>query len=357
MFRADGSSYLGMGHIMRCLAFAGGLRKLGTDSWFITKARGQQVTNVVRSQGFKVREIPSDITLDDDARCTAEIADETGSKLIVTDICHRDTQMDPAGLRSYHQQVRIGRFVVGIAGDEVINLLADIVVAPYFGVGNEANADDIESEMLIGPAYFIFRPEFMTVAQSPRIIRRQADRILVTVGGSDELHLSSMILDAIGRLSRQDLSVKVVVGGGYTQKLREEITTTLRELGGDSGVVEHNADLAEMMLWADLAITGDGLTKYETAVTGTPSIMVCRPDRRVKLNQDFAGIGSTLYLGYESPLEPSGLSTQIQVLMEDPMKRQDMSSKGKTLVDGKGLDRIISSIPRELLGANCSDSN
>jgi len=39
------------------------------------------------------------------------------------------------------------------------------------------------------------------------------------------------------------------------------------------------------------------------------------------------------------------------------MKRQDMSSKGKTLVDGKGLDRIISSIPRELLGANCSDSN
>jgi spore coat polysaccharide biosynthesis predicted glycosyltransferase SpsG len=157
-------------------------------------------------------------------------------------------------------------------------------------------------------------------------------------------------LDAIGRLSRQDLDVKVVVGGGYTQKLREEITTTLREFGGDSGVVEHNADLAEMMLWADLAITGDGLTKYETAVTGTPSIMVCRPDRRVKLNQDFAGIGSTIYLGYESPLEPVGLSTQIQDLIEDSNKRQDMSNKGKTLVDGKGLDRIISSIPRELLG-------
>jgi len=68
------------------------------------------------------------------------------------------------------------------------------------------------------------------------------------------------------------------------------------------------------------------------------------------LNQDFARIGSTIYLGYESQLEPSGLSTQIQVLMEDPMKRKNMSKKGKTLVDGKGLDRIISSIPRELLG-------
>ena len=34
----------------------------------------------------------------------------------------------------------------------------------------------------------------------------------------------------------------------------------------------------------------------------------------------------------------------------NPMNRQNMSKKGKTLVDGKGLDRIISSIPRELLG-------
>ena len=335
---------------MRCLAFAGGLRELGTDSWFITKAEDPQVTDVVRAKGFKVREIPANITLEDDSRCTAEIADEAGSKLIVTDICHRDTQTDPAVLKSYHRQVRRDRFVVGIAGDEVINISANVVIAPYFGVANEEHSSDIESEMLIGPAYFIFRPEFMAVAQSPRKIRPQVDRILVTVGGSDELHLSSMILDAIGRRSRQDLSIKVVVGGGYTPKLREEITTALREFGGESGVVEHNADLAEMMLWADLAITGDGLTKYETAVTGTPSIMVCRPDRRVKLNQDFSGIGSTVYLGYESPLEPAGLSAQIQELMDDSTKRQDMSNKGKTLVDGKGLDRIISSIPSELLG-------
>ena len=349
VFRADGSSYLGMGHIMRCLAFAEGLRKLGAESWFVIKAQDQQVTDVVRSKGCEVREIPPGISLDGDSRLTREIAEDAGAGVLVTDICHRDTQSDPEGLNSYHQKVGLDRFVVGIAGDEVIDLPANVVVAPYFGMGNESRFNDIHSEMLKGPAYFIFRPEFVAVAQSHRSIRRQANRILVTVGGSDELHLSSVILNAISKLFMQDLSVKVVIGGGYTQKLREDVTTTLGEFGGESEVVEHDANLAEMMLWADLAITGDGLTKYETAVTGTPSIMVCRPDRKVKLNQEFASAGSTMYLGYDLPLEPAGLSAQIQGLMKDLHRRQDMSEKGKSLVDGKGLDRIISAIPRELL--------
>jgi spore coat polysaccharide biosynthesis predicted glycosyltransferase SpsG len=38
VFRADGSSHVGMGHIMRCLAFADRLQKAGMKVVFLIKA-------------------------------------------------------------------------------------------------------------------------------------------------------------------------------------------------------------------------------------------------------------------------------------------------------------------------------
>jgi spore coat polysaccharide biosynthesis predicted glycosyltransferase SpsG len=108
--------------------------------------------------------------------------------------------------------------------------------------------------------------------------------------------------------------------------------------------------MAELMLWADLAIIGDGLTKYEAAVTGTPSLMVSRPGSPSKLNRAFAETGATHSLGLWTELEVERLSETIHQALRDHSWRAKLSRKGKALVDGRGRERILESIPNELTG-------
>jgi hypothetical protein len=72
--------------------------------------------------------------------------------------------------------------------------------------------------------------------------------------------------------------------------------------------------------------------------------MICRPDRKVPLNWEFALNESTLYLGYECPLETADIAQNVERLMGDATLRAKMSERGKGLVDGRGLERLIAHI-------------
>jgi len=99
-----------------------------------------------------------------------------------------------------------------------------------------------------------------------------------------------------------------------------------------------------------LAITGGGLTKYETAVTGTPSIAISHFDEEAKRTEEFARGGSILHLGLISEIRQEDVAEATNRLLEDYALRAEMSKRGRNLVDGKGIERIISEIPQQILG-------
>lgn len=353
VLRADGSSHLGMGHIMRCLAFASALGEAGVTPVFVTRGLGTDVSGLVRVNGFQVEEIPPGISYQEDAELTREIAAKHEAKFIVIDLSHRETQAKPEILRDYHQFLGSYYLLVSLAGDADVDVPADIVVAPYVGSTDATLTASPGRVLLLGPSYFIFRPEFIAAARASRTINEEARRILVAVGGSDELHLTSKILEAIcslqlTNLGLTNLDLKVAMGVGYTKELWQEVRGILAGFKGEYKLLEHNSNLAEAMLWADLAVTGDGLIKYETAVTGTPSIMVSRPDRKVPFNQRFIQKGSALYIGYDCPLETAVIAKHVERVMGDVGLRNEMSERGKALMDGEGVHRIIARISQEV---------
>ena len=189
------------------------------------------------------------------------------------------------------------------------------------------------------------RREFIQAAQALRITRAHAQRILVTIGGGDDFHLSAKVITALKRHFRPGHSLRIVIGPTYSDSLRHEITSLLTGFSGEHEILDHKTSLAEAMLWADLAITGDGLTKYETAVTGTPSLMLSRPDSEAHINDEFEQAGSTRHLGDGTAISIEALAERIAQVMEDHRLRQTMSQRGKAMVDGNGLERILASIP------------
>lgn len=340
LFRADGSATLGMGHVARCLAFAEALTELGVDSLLVARALDPRVQSFVQSMGTQVVTIPAQLTLDEDAVNLLAVAKDFDPSIVVTDICHTELLADVAPLAAFHASLLQQYPLLVLTGGESIEWPASIVVSPYFRVEYPTPRIRRECVYLLGPSYFIFREEFRAAARVPRSISPEARRVLITIGGGDPAHLSAKALRAMGMVSDAKLEVRVIAGPAFTARERGEIDDATAALAGTHLIIEAGSNLAEHMLWADLAITGDGLTKYETAVTGTPSIMLSRADSERSLNRQFVQAGTVVHVE-ASTVEISALAAEIDTVLRDAGLRQSMSDQGKRMVDGRGLDRII----------------
>jgi len=347
IFRADGSSHLGLGHIMRCFAFAAALPDV--RSVFVTRAYDERVSAVIKNHGYEVVEVPDDASPEEDLEITKRIAGDCAAKLLITDLFVRPILENFENLDSYHRMLRADHFVIAIASGEVTDVDADVVVSPYMGFEADASQTPRSATRLIGPDYFIFRPEFITAAERNRSIAKEARNILVTVGGSDDLNLSVKIARALCELAIPELNIHMVFGAGYSDELRRDVRTILEGVSGQCEFLEQDTDIAAEMQWSDLAIIGDGLTKYEVAVTGTPSVMLSRPESEEELNILFQEAGTTKYLGDGSALDVATLADTVRYVMGDYQLRRSMSEKGKAILDGKGLERIIANVPQEIM--------
>jgi len=349
VFRADGPQSLGMGHVMRCLAFAAGLKGAGLESAFVTKSLGSPVASVVRGNQIDVMEMPSDASLEQDSELTLKLAAKANARFIVTDICHRETQPDPEGLKTYHEKLSNSLYTVCLTGDQMIDLPANILITPYVGVECSHLPDHGGRSVLLGPSYFIFRPEFIEAARTERAINQVARRVLVTVGGSDELHLTTKIAQALCSLPNAELTVTIMIGAGFTADLGQELEDLMANFEGKYQFLSHDTNLAEKMMWADLAITGDGLTKYEAAVTGTPNIVLSRADSEMSMSRKFQSLGTSLNLDDGALIETEDLAREIGQVLNDAPLRISMSRHGKKSIDGNGISRIMANLPKEFL--------
>ena len=335
---------------MRCLAFADGLSQHNVTSHFLVKAFESRVTDLIRAHGFSVDEIAPDNSAEEDAHLTQATALKHHASLIITDLCTRPALANRYELDLYHRLLSSALTVLSMAGGDILDIPSTIVVYPYFRTNFPDRKADNTCLQLVGPEYYIFRREFAKAAGTVRIIRARAQRILVTIGGGDEFHLSAKVIAALRSLSQPGLNLRIVIGLAFSDSLKRKIISLLEGFPCEHEILDHNTNLADAMLWADLAITGDGLTKYETAVTGTPSLMLSRPDSETPINDEFERAGSTRQLGDGTAISIEALTELIAQLMRDHGARQTMSQRGKAMVDGNGLERILAVIPEVVRG-------
>ena len=348
--RADGSSTLGLGHIMRGIAFGEKFKRMGVFVTFVSRNLDTSISDLIKAKGFNLVEITPADSFIDDLEITCSIAKDISARIIVTDICHKETQLTPKGLENYHSGLS-DYFTIVMAGDKVSNLPCDLLVNPYVGRENELKPykSRLSKKDLFGPSFFIFREQFVKAAKVIRTIKPSGQRVLVTMGGGDDMHFSIKVLGALMLLCHQTLKIKVAVGQAFSAKLRNELTRLLSRSIIEHKIIYDSTELAKEMLWADLAITSDGLTKYETAVTGTPSIVFTRPENDRMLGDAFANFRTCIQLSKVMDLNVVDLSQKIQQVLVDETGRRSMSINGKGLVDGQGLDRIISNVPKAIL--------
>lgn len=350
LIRADGSRHLGLGHIMRSLAFAQGLEKTGAKSIFVTRDYEPKVAEIIQRYRYSVEPMPKSYSFQDDLLLTAELANQHDAKLIMTDLCNTDTLANLDEYGEYLQGLKdTGKSLITIDDLNEMPFPSDIVINPNYGAENVNYASNNSTKFLLGPAYFIFRQEFVEAAKVNRKIKKDVQNILVTMGGSDFLSLNLKVAGALTKLGRTaDLNLRIVLGLDYTDSRKRDLTGILKDFAGTLELIQGSDDMAGLMLWADLAITGGGLTKYETAATGTPSIIISQVAHQADLAKEFEKEGTTLNLGLGTGINEADIAEVVSRLLRDDALRAEMSKRGRKLVDGKGIERIISEIPQEV---------
>lgn len=349
LFRADGSQHLGLGHIMRCLGFAQGLEKIGVSSVFVIRDYESNVAEVIQQYGYGVESIPESCDVKEDLHLTSELANQHNAELIITDLCNSDTLANPGEYRRYLQGLKdTGKFLITIDDLNEMAFPSDIVVNPNYGAEKMSYRLNGSTKFLLGPAYFIFRQEFMKAVKTKREIRKDAHNILVTMGGSDPLRFTVKVARALKGLRIALLNLRIMLGPGYPDSIRQEANKALDDFRGNYQLLRGSDSMAELMLWADLAITGGGLTKYETAFTGTPSIIISQVSHQAELAAEFEKEGTALNLGLGTRVNEGKIAEAVANLLRNDTLRAEMSKRGRKLVDGRGIERIISEIPQEV---------
>jgi len=356
LFRADGSNELGTGHIMRCLAFAQWLKKNGVPSVLVMKDYDHAIIGLSRSFNCKVETISGACSFKKDANITKAFADKYRADVIISDMNNTDTL---TRVKEYEEYLEILKndnkfsIVIDGFGNECISaktrIPSDITIIPYFGSEDGTYMSYDETQYLLGSKYFIFREEFRKATEIKRKIKKNANNILVTMGGSDPFKITIKVAKALSRMDKLYLNLKVVLGAAFDSKAKKEVKAILGKFKGCYKIMENCDNMAKLMLWSDLAIINGGLTKYETAITGTPTLVISHSEAEANIMRDFQKGGSAVHLGYIKDINERTIYEGVKNLLDNNLSRKRMSESGRNMLDAKGASRIISRIPKELL--------
>jgi spore coat polysaccharide biosynthesis predicted glycosyltransferase SpsG len=320
--RADGDAATGLGHVRRCLALAAALRPAAEVRFFL---RGSEpVAAMVEWAGMPCERVPAPLG------ATLEAVGRLGARALVVD------SYDVAG--SELAVARASVPVVAVFDDRGGDPPpADIVIDPSPGRGGPTAASG--SRYLAGPRFAPLTPEF--AAPVRRHVAGREGRVLLVLGAATPCALMARLARA-ARRAHPGAVLDLVVGP--TAEAPEVLAT---DLAGLPRVEIHRTprDVRGLMLAADLAVTGGGVTVFELAATGTPAIGVGLAANQRRNLEGMAEAGCLVLAGWVGAAGLDGaVERAVAALAGDRERRASLSRRGRELVDGRGASRVAAAL-------------
>lgn len=322
-FLTHGGPAIGLGHLARCLSLA---RALATDGAHIVFLVGREarVTSAVEAAGFDVLETDWERSETAAREAVAGLRPET---LVVDSYAASSALLD--SLRPL-----VGRLVA-------IDDIADRPLPVHTVVNGAAGAERLEyrgglpgTVYLLGPRYALLDPAYATAPE--RKTRLLVERVLVTLGGGSYPAALQKVMRAA--LSLDAAAVDLVVGpfAGYEVPRAIESARVVVRRGVSM--------LRTLMLEADVAVSGAGMTLLELAATATPTVFLTLAPNESN-SSAFERAGAALPAG--SPNAPdcgAAVALHLKRLAGDPALRESLGASARRLVDGQGALRVARAI-------------
>jgi UDP-2,4-diacetamido-2,4,6-trideoxy-beta-L-altropyranose hydrolase len=349
VIRADASIAMGTGHVMRCLALAQAWQDVNGDVVFAMAESTAAIARRLQDEGIEIARLECRPGSADDAEEIASTCQRQCAEWIVVDGYHFDLE--------YQQRLKDAGLKLLLIDDsgQVGPYIADVVLnqnvhAAKVSYRNRAT----DTRLLLGPRYALLRREFRSWCKHQRPVARIARNLLITMGGSDPQNVTAIVLTALRLLKIRELKIKVVVGGSnpHVARLRDLISRL-----PNAHLQTDVTKMAELVAWADLAITAGGGTCYELALMGTPMLLFTMAENHAATCRALEQLGAGVHVGWFHNITADRLAEALRDLMFDRERRRRVTDNARRLVDGNGAYRVVEnvlSVHREAIARACS---
>ena len=290
-FRIDFGDGIGMGHLTRMTALADAFSQYNAQSVFFNSS-----DEPVDYSGF-------DIVVLDSYMLTSGYID---------------------GLN------KIAPFVVCYDDNALYEYSCDVVVNANLHAGTlDFKFGEKKPKLLLGGQYALLRKEFWNA--EPITIKKKANRILLTFGGTDINDITETILTPLAELKEYEIiAVFGPVAKGY-DRCKKRFQNSQNVV-----IYKDPSSMAEVMRRCDIAVSAGGSALYELAAIGMPALIIPQADNQLRACEFFTNEGFMKSIGWWEDIYTDVLVEETVLLASDFERRKRESRKMRKCVNPKG---------------------
>lgn len=340
LFRADASTRIGTGHVMRCLTLADVLAQHGASCAFVSRLQAGHLVDFVREGGYECIALPeSAADAEADARETIAAVPHSATDWLV---------VDHYGLDARWEQMLRTRCRGLMAIDDLADRPHDCDLLLDQNLGRHP-ADyctlvPATARVLTGAAYAMLRPEFARLRESSLSRRRNGPvrELLVSLGGTDPDNNTAQVLQALA-VAELPANCRVTVVMGAKAPWLDDVRRRADALPYPAEVVVNARDLAARMAQSDLAIGAAGTTAWERCCLGLPTLIVLQAENQRPGAKALAAAGAAILLP-EGGRFGAELASQVARLTSDAAALSRMQDANAAVTDGLGAGRVAAEL-------------
>ena len=336
VIRADAGTRQGTGHLMRCIALAEGWQAQGGQVHIVSACESEGLRQSIAQGGFRFTPVHHPFPHSADWHLLAPVLRDHEKAWVVLDGYHFDS--------TYQSRIKETGCRLLVIDDmaHLPHYYADVLLNQNIHAPDLHYRCEPYTQLLLGNRYALLRSDFLTWRDWQRDIPAVASKVLVTLGGSDPQNQTTKVIRALKYMAMNGLEALVIMGPANDQ------VDSLHSVVGASGVsvrlIQNPANMAELMAWADVAISAAGSTCWELMCMGVPSLMLVMAENQQPIAGKIFEAETGVNLGWYHEVTEKQIATTLYSLIHDRNQREVMSRKGRELIDGLGSQRVISAL-------------
>jgi len=331
LLRCDVDERMGLGHLTRSLALGNCWRSFGGRVLLLTRRSSRAFLRRIPALAVPVKFLANDMPPGADGSYTAAVARSHCAAWVMADGYHLTGVFQRALTRG---GARWGAFDdLGLEPFEG----ASLIINQNPGARAFSSRYPRSSLLLCGPKFIQLRPD--VAKAKPRIRRGAVRRILLTLGGRNRLGDFLRVLSVFPSELDAETEITVVLGPRMSRPEPEAVRQAFRR---DVTWIYSPRDWVSLLNRADIAVTAAGVTAWELAFLGVPSILIATAENQVNSAKGLSKAGAACWAGMISACALDRVRKHLLRLGTDPPLCRRMGAAARKFVDGRGGSRVAS---------------
>ena len=334
LFRVDAALATGYESLYRCVTFAAALQRRRRPAYFLSQLEPNSLAMMVKRGGNDWIAANSPAGTADDLDDTIREVRRLQPAAVVVDSAVVTTD--------YLEALRqTGVLVMSIDTRAEVVFPSRIVVNPLLGPSREAYEYGCGTQLLLGQRFAVIRPEIRRVRPLRSKEPVQPFRALVALGDDDPNNRSAEMAKSLlncPRVARVDVAVRP------THPELASLKALAEQCPERLAILSEPGEVPSRLARCHFAVTAGNSWSLELACVGVPQLMIVQSEVHWPTAQRLEEEGAATCLGWHDSVSAVTFRQAVNDLLSDALERQAMARCGRKLIDGRGLDRLVTAL-------------